>query len=110
MRTKILFYLTASQIIFGLICAGYDGQIATPSSATLPWLVVIGITGLTAHFCLTKSLTLAPASFVMPIDFARLPLIALIGLTFYSEKADIYVFVGAILIFTANYINLKSQN
>ena len=108
--TKILFYLTASQIIFGLVCAGYDGQIAKPSSATLPWLVVIGITGLTAHFCLTKSLTLAPASFVMPIDFARLPLIALIGLTFYSEKVDIYVFVGAILIFTANYINLKGQN
>ncbi len=29
--TCILFYLTAMQAVFGLICAGYDGDIAMPS-------------------------------------------------------------------------------
>ena len=107
--TKILFFLTGFQVIFGLICAGYDGDISFPSSDTFNWLILIGIAGLTAHFCMTKSLALAPASVVMPVDFARLPLIALIGMLFYGESLDFYVVVGSILIFIANYINLKQR-
>ena len=104
---KILFFLTGLQVIFGLICAGYDGQIHIPPPSTFPWLILIGIAGLTAHFCMTKSLTLAPASVVMPVDFARLPLIAIIGILFYGEALNTYVLLGAVLIFIANYINLK---
>ncbi len=107
--TKILFFLTGFQVIFGLICAGYDGDISFPPSDTFNWLILIGIAGLTAHFCMTKSLALAPASVVMPVDFARLPLIALIGMLFYGESLDFYVVVGSILIFIANYINLKQR-
>ena len=107
--TKILFFLTGLQILFGLICAGYDGNIAIPNSVTLPWLILIGVAGLAAHFCMTKSLTLAPASVVMPVDFIRLPLIAVIGVIFYGEAVDIYVFMGAILILAANYLNLKQR-
>ena len=107
--TKILFFLTGLQVIFGLICAGYDRQIHIPTSTTFPWLILIGIAGLTAHFCMTKSLTLAPAGVVMPVDFARLPLIAVIGMLYYGEALDAYVLLGAVLIFTANYINLKQQ-
>ena len=107
--TKILFFLTGLQILFGLICAGYDGDIALPDLATAPWLIVIGAAGLTAHFCMTKSLSLAPASLVMPVDFARLPLIAVIGVVFYNESLDLYLVLGAILILVANYLNLKRQ-
>ena len=105
--TNILFHLTGLQIIFSLICAGYDNQIRFPVEITIPWLFIIGLTGLSAHFCLTKSLTLAPASIVMPIDFARLPLIVLIGVLFYGESIDIYLFLGAALILIANYLNVR---
>ena len=107
--TKILFFLTGLQILFGLLCAGYDGDIALPDLASAPWLIVIGAAGLTAHFCMTKSLSLAPASLVMPVDFARLPLIAVIGVVFYDESLDLYLVLGAILILVANYLNLKRQ-
>ena len=107
--TKILFFLTGLQIIFGLICAGYDGDIALPSVAAAPWLILIGAAGLAAHFCMTKSLSLAPASLVMPMDFARLPLIAVIGVVFYGESLDFYLGFGATLILVANYLNLKRQ-
>jgi drug/metabolite transporter (DMT)-like permease len=107
--TKILFFLTGLQIIFGLICAGYDGDIAMPSVAAAPWLILIGAAGLAAHFCMTKSLSLAPASLVMPMDFARLPLIAVIGVVFYGESLDFYLGLGAALILVANYLNLKRQ-
>jgi len=107
--TKILFFLTGLQIIFGLLCAGYDGDIALPSVAAAPWLILIGAAGLAAHFCMTKSLSLAPASLVMPVDFARLPLIAVIGVVFYGESLDFYLVIGAALILAANYLNLKRQ-
>lgn len=108
--TSILFYLTGMQAVFGLICAGYDGVIAAPTATTWPWLVVIGLAGLVAHFCMTKALTLAPASVVMPIDFVRLPIIAIVGMTLYGEALDALVFVGGAIIFLANWINIRSEN
>ncbi|WP_458790562.1 DMT family transporter [Yoonia sp. MH D7] len=105
--TCILAYLTGLQAIFGLICAGYDGDITLPDAQTLPWVVIIGIAGLAAHFCLTKALSIAPAAVVMPIDFARLPIIAVVGIILYNEPIDIWVLIGGIIIFVANYININ---
>lgn len=108
--TCILFYLTVIQAIFGLICAGADGQITLPSASALPWLTLIGCAGLVAHFCLTTALSIAPATVVMPFDFVRLPVIAIIGVLLYSEPLDPYVLIGAVVIFGANYLNIWSAN
>ncbi len=107
--TCIMFWLTVLQAIFGLICAGYDGDIALPSAANAPWLALIGCAGLVAHFCLTTALSLAPASIVTPIDFARLPVIAVVGALVYGEVLDPLVFLGAAIIFTGNWINLTRR-
>jgi drug/metabolite transporter (DMT)-like permease len=104
--TCILFYLTVMQLVFGIICAGYDGDIALPGWSNMPLLVLIGICGLVAHFCITKALTIAPATVVVPIDFARLPIIAIVAMLFYGEALDIWVFVGAVIIFAGNYFNI----
>lgn len=108
--TCILFYLTAMQLVFGLVCAGYDGDIALPTAEGLPWIIVIGLGGLTAHFCITTAMTLAPATVVLPIDFARLPVIAIIGMLLYDEPLTWPVFLGAALIFGANYVNVVSES
>lgn len=107
--TCILFYLTVLQAIFGLVTAGFDGDIALPSANSAPWLVVVGCAGLLAHFCMTKALAMAPAAVVMPIDFARLPIIALVGVTLYGEALQWAVLVGAVIIFGANYLNIRSE-
>ena len=104
--TCILFWLTVMQAAFGLICAGYDGDIAVPTAANWPWVAVIACAGLVAHFCLTTALGLAPASVVMPIDFARLPVIALVGVLLYGEDIDPFVLLGALAIFAGNYLNI----
>lgn len=108
--TCILFWLTVIQLILGLIFCLYDGTMAWPSPTTLPWVVVIGVAGLGAHFCMTSAFALAPASVVMPIDFARLPLIAIVGMVFYAEPLQIAVLVGAVLIFGANYMNILTEH
>jgi len=107
--TCILFWLTAMQSVFGLICAGFDGDIAFPTIPSLPWLILVSLGGLIAHFCLTKALTLAPASVVIRIDFTRLPLIALVGLVFYGETLDVWIILGALIIIGANVFNLRSE-
>jgi drug/metabolite transporter (DMT)-like permease len=104
----ILFWLTAMQFVFGLICAGYDGQITWPTAATLPWLLLIGFCGVFAHLCLTTALSLAPAGFVMTVDFLRLPLIAVVGALAYAEPLDPLVFVGGAVIFAGIWLNLRS--
>ena len=97
------------QFFFGLICAGYDGQITWPTAQTLPWLVLIGFCGVGAHLSLTTALTLAPASFVAPIDFLRLPLIAVVAAVFYAEPVDPWVLAGGAVIFSGIWLNVRAQ-
>ncbi len=105
--TGILFWLTSLQLLFGVICAGIDGDIALPTADTAPWLVLIGFAGLCAHWCLTNALRLAPASTIMPIDFGRLPLAAAIGALFYAEPLDPIVLAGGLVVFGAAWANIR---
>jgi drug/metabolite transporter (DMT)-like permease len=107
---SILFWLSLMQLFMGLICAGLDGAMSIPTLAQLPWLCVVSLAGLAAHLCLTQALSLAPASIVTPLDFLRLPLIAIVGMLFYNERLDMYVFIGAAIIFASNYINIRSES
>ena len=107
--TCILFWLTTMQLVIGLIACLWDGDMALPSAAMLPWIAVIGLGGLTAHYCLTTALSIAPASVVMPMDFARLPVIAVVGIVLYAEPLEWGVLFGAAMIFAANYINILTS-
>lgn len=106
---NILFWLTLMQAFMGLATAGIDGEISVPDAQALPWVVLIGLAGLTAHFCLTNALAIAPATIVAPLDFVRLPVIAIVGMVLYQEALDIWVLIGALVIFGGNYLNILSQ-
>ncbi|WP_374645352.1 DMT family transporter [Tabrizicola sp.] len=104
----ILFWLTLTQTGFGGAAMLADGAVTLPTLATLPWLALIGVSGVTAHLCLTSALSLAPAGTVVPMDFARLPIIAVVGAVFYAEPVEPALFLGAALIFLGIWINLRS--
>ncbi|MQY41370.1 EamA family transporter [Epibacterium sp. SM1969] len=106
---SILFWLTTLQLVFGVVAMGYDGVITWPTWQTAPWLVLVGICGLSAHFCLANALAIAPISVVTPIDFVRLPAIALVGMVLYNEAIDIWVITGAVVIFAGNYLNITAS-
>ncbi len=103
----VLFWMTVTQFVMGA-AIGFAGGIAWPSAAIWPWLIVVGITGLSAHFALTSALGHAPASVVAPMEFLRLPIIALVGMAVYGEPLDAFVFIGAAVIFAGNWMNLRS--
>jgi len=100
----VLFWMTLSQTVFGLVLS-LIGGFTWPSLALVPWLLAIGVTGLSAHFSLTSALGHAPASIVAPMEFARLPIIALVGFWLYAEALDPLVFIGAAIILSANSFN-----
>ncbi|SNY52303.1 Permease of the drug/metabolite transporter (DMT) superfamily [Pseudooceanicola antarcticus] len=106
---SIIFWMTVTQTVMGLICGGYDLDFALPTAQTLPLLVLVGCCGLFAHFCVTTALSFAPATVVVPIDFTRLPLAALLGVLFASEPFDLWVLAGAVVIFAGNVINIRSE-
>ena len=107
--TCILFWLVALQAMFGFIMAGYDGQIDVPQGTEWGWLSLIGVCGLCAHFCLTSALQLAPATVVTPFEFLRLPMVSIVGVGLYSEGLEWQVFVGALVVLGANWMNIRAE-
>ena len=107
--TCILFWLTLMQLAMGLVATGFTGTIAFPEGINIFWIVIVGIGGLTAHFCITNALALAPAIVVIPLDFMRLPLISVIGFLAYGETFELPILVGAGVIFIAILLNLKAE-
>ena len=107
--TCILFWLTLMQLAMGLVATVFTGTIAVPEGINIFWIVIVGIGGLTAHFCITNALALAPAIVVIPLDFMRLPLISVIGFLAYGEAFELPILVGAGVIFIAILLNLKFE-
>ena len=46
---------------------------------------------------------------MIPIDFLRLPLAAVIGFFMYQEAFEVAVLAGAAVIFAGNYYNIRAE-
>jgi drug/metabolite transporter (DMT)-like permease len=104
----VLFWMSVLQSPLCL-AAALPGWTA-PTWADLPWIVVMGCGSFTAHYCLTTAMRHADAMVVVPVDFFRLPLIAVVGALFYDEPFDPMVFLGAALIFAGVWYSLVREN
>ena len=56
--------------------------------AQIPAVIAIGVAGLASHYCLTNAFRAGDASVVVPLDFMRIPLIAVIGWWLYGEALE----------------------
>lgn len=102
----IVFWMQIIQLPLAFLPAVFWFEWVWPMWADTPWLLAIGLTGMSAHFCLARAFQLADATVCIPVDFVRLPLAALIGWLIYSEGVSIWVLGGAILIFGGNYYSV----
>ena len=105
--TAIVFYMSFLQAPMGLVLALADWR--TPNPALWPWLLVVGLSALTAHFSLSRALAEADAMVVAPMDFLRLPLIAAVGALFYAEPFDPMVIAGGAVMVVGNLLNLRAR-
>jgi drug/metabolite transporter (DMT)-like permease len=72
-------------------------------------VIALGVVGLTSHYCLTQAFRSGDATVVVPLDFLRIPLIAVVGWLFYGETIDAFVFAGAGLIICGVLWNLHGE-
>ncbi|MBY4677342.1 DMT family transporter [Marinobacterium arenosum] len=103
----ILFYMCLLQLPMGLIPSLFDWQ--PLAWHQLPWILLVGVTAMSAHYCIARAMQLADATLVIPLDFLRLPLIALIGFLLYGEPIDGWVLLGALVMVAGNGLNVVSE-
>jgi drug/metabolite transporter (DMT)-like permease len=104
----ILFWMNVMQLPMGL--AGSNPLFILDLDAHhLPATIGVGIAGLSSHFCLTNAFRAGDATVVVPFDFLRIPLIALVGWLFYAEPLDLFVFAGAGVIIAGVVWNLRAE-
>ena len=104
---SIVFYMVLMQLPLSSILLLHEGTLSF--SFSWLWLIVVSVMALSAHFCMSRALSLADATVVVPIDFLRLPLIALVGYLLYDEKLEWAVVIGSVVMFSGIYLNLKSD-
>lgn len=81
----------------------------TPVGVEWLWLTIIGLTALSAHYCMTKAMQYAEVTFVVTMDMFRLPLISLIGVLLYSEHFSVALVLGMLLIVAGNSVNIYGK-
>ncbi len=72
-------------------------------------LLGVAIAGTSAHFCLSNAFRAGDATVVVPLDFMRIPLIAVVGWAFYGESLDVFVLLGALIIVSGVLWNLRAE-
>ena len=104
----IVFWMSVIQ--FPLSLAGSDPTVflRMHGGQLIPALGV-GVAGMTSHYCLSNAFRAGDATLVVPLDFMRIPLIAVVGWAFYGEKLDIFVLAGALIIISGVLWNLRAE-
>src|SRR6266481_3038974 len=104
----IIFWMNLIQLPLALI-ASNPLFVTKLGLAQLPAVLGVGISGLASHYCLANAFRWGDASVVVPLDFLRIPLIAVVGWWLYGEQLDVFVFIGAALIIAGILWNLRSE-
>jgi drug/metabolite transporter (DMT)-like permease len=78
----------------------------TPGWTDCLWLLAAGAAGTLAHICQQRGYQIADITLLQPIGFLALIWNTLLGLFLFSQRPDIWTFVGAAVIFgSAMYIS-----
>jgi drug/metabolite transporter (DMT)-like permease len=104
----ILFWMNLMQLPMNLAGSDPVFLIKLDASMALP-LLGITVAGLSVHLCTAEAFRYGDAIVVVPLDFLRVPVIALIGWSFYGEALDALVLTGAALIVAGVIWNLRAE-
>ena len=104
----IVFWMAVIQFPLSLIGSNPNVFLQVDPRHILP-VIGVGMAGLTSHYCLSNAFRSGDATLVVPLDFMRIPLIAVVGWAFYDERLDVFVLLGAMIIVSGVLWNLRSE-
>lgn len=103
----ILMFMTVNHTILAF-ALGFS-TMRLPALAHVPWIVLLGISSLVAHFALARALAFADAVVVAPMDFLRIPLMAGLGVLVYNEPLHAIAIAGTVLVLGGNIVNVWGE-
>jgi drug/metabolite transporter (DMT)-like permease len=80
----------------------------TPSLPSVGLMAAQGVLGAASQLCFIRALKLADASLMMPVDFVRLPFVALLGFLAFGQVPDGWTWMGAAVICTSILLLLRA--
>jgi EamA-like transporter family. len=101
----ILLFMCIIQLPIGLFLSLSNW--VWPQGEQWLWLVVIGLSALSAHYCLAKAMQYAEVTTIITLDFFRLPLIAMVGVIFYNEAFELPLLIGGALMLIGNLVGVR---
>ena len=99
----LVFYLSAIHAPLSLLMLPLFSEWVTPNAFELGIMILIGFCGVGAHMCLTRAFAAADASFLMLLEFLRMPLTAFAAYLLFDEVIDAFTLLGAVIIFSSAY-------
>ena len=102
----VVFWMMLIQLPMAFALAIWDWTWPAWTLADAVCIVVIGSTGVLAHFAMATGLKKADVSITMPVTYIQFPLVAALGFALYSEIPSIYTAAGTVLIIAANWYNI----
>jgi len=101
----ILLFMCIVQLPLGLFLS--LSKWVWPQGEQWLWLTVIGLSALSAHYCLAKAMKYAEVTTIITLDFFRLPLIAMVGVIFYNETFELPLLIGGALMLIGNLVGVR---
>src|SRR3546814_19195358 len=72
-----------------------------PSPESCLWLAGLAALATGGQFCHIQALRLQDVTTLQPIDFVKLPIIAVMALVLFGEKPSIWALAGGVFVFAA---------
>jgi drug/metabolite transporter (DMT)-like permease len=95
----IVTYMVVLQTPMALIPALYYWT--WPEPITWIWLIGLAGAGTAGHLAFTKAIKLAEVTQIQPLDFVRLPLIAVMAYFVFDQVPTIWTWIGGAVIFAS---------
>jgi drug/metabolite transporter (DMT)-like permease len=105
----IIFWMGVIQFPLSLIGSNNSVFFNFGTSHILP-AIGLAVAGTSSHYCLSNAFRSGDATLVVPLDFMRIPLIAVVGWAFYGETLDVFVLLGALIIMSGIFWNLRAES
>ncbi len=105
----VVFWMMLIQLPMSIGFSLLVGEWIWPSWGDVLPIIVVGATGVLAHFAMATGMHMADATIAMPVTYIQFPLVAALGFMLYSEVPSIYTGIGTVLIIAANWYNIARR-
>jgi drug/metabolite transporter (DMT)-like permease len=103
----IMMFMVVNHSVLAFIL-GFRTMTVLPWAA-IPWVCMLAVSSLVAHFALTRALAYADATVVAPMDFMRIPLMVTLGVAVYHEPLQMIAIFGTLLVLAGNAVNIWTE-